>query len=545
MIENSDHSKAKPVPSQTNSAQITTAAPAVSEKTPIKKEDANPVATPRKWACTISQNKALPNAWDRDPSPSQRKDLSAKCPPEMVNVADEFCVDRYEASIFSDGQRISPFYHPSYYHSKALFNLWKTKFAEFSTPKGLSMPIPEPDLWQLSAPFKVQAVSKGGTVPNGHTNLRIAKEACEAAGKRVCSPAEWKKACRSEEDTKFPYGDKYQWNLCNVFRDTHPIQVLHTEGSSALNDPRLNMVKDGQGNPLLEKTGTRTKCASKWSDDAAYDMVGNLDEWVDDPGGTFAGGFYSRSTREGCDASISGHPASYFDYSTGVRCCRDLVTGVVKDPHEKPKIVCRPKEVVLPGIKVVPRGEWAPLPPNPDILGNMENCDNYPIEKITLHHTGDRVITKPGEGRKMAGGAVYFHLGNAEKKRGKGWGDVAYHYLVTPEGEILEGRNPAFRGDSNTRYYPNDKNHSHTPEHHLLISVVGNYEKKEQEFTAEARLAVYRVLMAGLRYYDLKPGDVIFHKDVAYTGCPGSQVIDWYKTSGRYQIANQMKLLPK
>ncbi|MFH0838263.1 MAG: peptidoglycan recognition family protein [Patescibacteria group bacterium] len=212
---------------------------------------------------------------------------------------------------------------------------------------------------------------------------------------------------------------------------------------------------------------------------------------------------------------------------------------------EKPKIVCRPKEVILPGIKVVPRSEWAPLPPNLEILGNMENCDNYPIEKITLHHTGDWVITKPGEGRKMAGADVYLHLGSAEKKRGKGWGDVAYHCLVTPEGEILEGRNPAFRGDSNTQYYPNDKNHSHTPEHHLLISVVGNYEKEEQEFTAEARLAVFRVLMASLRYYDLKPGDVIFHKDVAYTGCPGSQIIDWYKTSGRYQIANQMKLQPK
>jgi hypothetical protein len=34
------------------------------------------------------------------------------------------------------------------------------------------------------------------------------------------------------------------------------------------------------------------------------------------------GGFYARATREGCDASVSSHAKSYFDYSLGTRCCR-------------------------------------------------------------------------------------------------------------------------------------------------------------------------------------------------------------------------------
>jgi hypothetical protein len=55
-----------------------------------------------------------------------------------------------------------------------------------------------------------------------------------------------------------------------------------------------------------------------------FDMVGNLDEWVEDPEGTFAGGFYSRGTHEGCDAVISSHDFAYFDYSLGTRCCRSL-----------------------------------------------------------------------------------------------------------------------------------------------------------------------------------------------------------------------------
>ncbi|HSN99577.1 MAG TPA: hypothetical protein VLS89_14885, partial [Candidatus Nanopelagicales bacterium] len=64
-------------------------------------------------------------------------------------------------------------------------------------------------------------------------------------------------------------------------------------------------------------------CQSRWGSDAIHDMVGNLDEWVDDPDGAFAGGFYSRSTRAGCDALVTAHPRAYADYSTGVRCCRD------------------------------------------------------------------------------------------------------------------------------------------------------------------------------------------------------------------------------
>ena len=51
-------------------------------------------------------------------------------------------------------------------------------------------------------------------------------------------------------------------------------------------------------------------------------MVGNLDEWVDEDTGAFQGGFYSRSTREGCDARITVHPPQYFDYSLGARCCK-------------------------------------------------------------------------------------------------------------------------------------------------------------------------------------------------------------------------------
>jgi len=110
--------------------------------------------------------------------------------------------------------------------------------------------------------------------------------------------------------------------VCNVNRDVHPAAMLHDNASIGHLDPRLNRVRVG-GSTLLRETGASLQCRSRWGDDGIYDMVGNLDEWVDEEGGAFAGGFYARSTRSGCDAVITAHPKSYLDYSTGVRCCKD------------------------------------------------------------------------------------------------------------------------------------------------------------------------------------------------------------------------------
>jgi sulfatase modifying factor 1 len=81
-------------------------------------------------------------------------------------------------------------------------------------------------------------------------------------------------------------------------------------------------VAEPGGGPLLRRTGETPECQSRWGDAALFDMNGNLDEWVDDPKGRFVGGFFSRSTKNGCQAGVTNHPPRYFDYSTGVRCCR-------------------------------------------------------------------------------------------------------------------------------------------------------------------------------------------------------------------------------
>jgi hypothetical protein len=246
------------------------------------------------------------------------------CPEEMVAVAGRVCVDRFESTLVevTSHELLSPYYPPSVKLAAWSLGKWtEERDGEEEGSLARTMPLPPlPDFEKTT--FQMKAMSWPGSTPSGYVSGEMAKMACDAAGKRLCSEAEWVTACRGEQQTQFPYGAHYVHEACNVFREEHPAHVLHGEFSYGLSDPRLNEISfDGQ--PLLRDTGATPKCVSKWGDDAIFDMVGNLDEWIDDGDGTFVGGFYARATRSGCDARVRNHSVSYFDYSTGVRCCKD------------------------------------------------------------------------------------------------------------------------------------------------------------------------------------------------------------------------------
>jgi hypothetical protein len=247
---------------------------------------------------------------------------SGRCPSDMVDIGGRFCIDRFEASLVdaTSGRPLSPHYNPERERLKAAFTRFQRQAPTSGSALAKSTPIPPPAEWQLTEHSEPRAVAVPGVLPNGYLTGIVAERACRTAGKRLCTKAEWVTACRGQLQRKFPYGHEYAPGRCNVLRNSHPAKLLHNNASINHTDPRLNIVSDDDG-PLLRKTGANPACRSEWGSDAVYDMVGNLDEWVDDPGGMFLGGFYSRGTREGCDAQISSHPRNYYDYSLGVRCC--------------------------------------------------------------------------------------------------------------------------------------------------------------------------------------------------------------------------------
>lgn len=260
------------------------------------------------------------------PSPSfGAAALHTRCPPEMVEVKGTYCVDRYEAVLVDNAhsRRLSPYYVPSLTDTRRAYDRYRLLRLETGTDRGRTLPVPAPPDWQLVEAFEPRALVRPNQIPNGYVTGNQAALACKNAGKRLCSAAEWITACRGERDQQFPYGSRYENGLCNVFREAHPAQVLYGDPSIHHRDPRLNTVQVGD-QPLLRTTGALPRCRSEWGGDAIYDMVGNLDEWVDDEKGAFLGGFFARSTREGCLARVSVHPPGYSDYSLGVRCCRSL-----------------------------------------------------------------------------------------------------------------------------------------------------------------------------------------------------------------------------
>jgi hypothetical protein len=243
--------------------------------------------------------------------------VSSGCPPEMVSIRGQFCIDRYEASLVDAHERaLSPYYPPSHDELLHVLSVFRNVTPRRAAPR---LPLP-PDFSQTES-FEPRARSAPAMIPSGYMSGVVARRACDNAGKRLCKPDEWTMACKGQRATKFPYGDSYAEGVCNVFREAHPAVVLYGDASKNHLDPRLNLAEGAQG-PLLRKTGATRECRSEWGPDAVYDMVGNLDEWVDDEQGAFQGGFYARATREGCDARIGVHPPPYFDYSLGVRCCR-------------------------------------------------------------------------------------------------------------------------------------------------------------------------------------------------------------------------------
>lgn len=270
----------------------------------------------------------LPDGGDVAPAPrppmlGEPMGRGGLCPPEMVSIAAEFCIDRYEASLVdtATGRELSPYYPPDKALAVATFRRFSRLAPQAPTLEFSGLDVPLLPAWQSSGRFSAKATSRRGVVPSSYLSGLTAQIACEAAGKRVCSRDEWLKACRGQEQRKFPYGDSYIHGQCNVFREAHPAVLLHGNASIYHHDPRLNTLAPN-GKPLLRSTGSTPECGSSWGDDAVYDMVGNLDEWVDDVAGAFQGGFYARSTREGCDARISSHAPAYYDYSLGTRCCR-------------------------------------------------------------------------------------------------------------------------------------------------------------------------------------------------------------------------------
>jgi hypothetical protein len=132
----------------------------------------------------------------------------------------------------------------------------------YEASAGVACPFPDPGtseetVLDLNDPA-CGAVSRPQVMPWRHVTQLDAQRACSNAGKRLLTPDEWYKAALGTPD---PSGS-YTEDACNVARN-------RADGAA--------------------KTGDGMRCVS---DAGAYDMIGNVWEWVD---GTVASGTFDGS----------------------------------------------------------------------------------------------------------------------------------------------------------------------------------------------------------------------------------------------------------
>ena len=234
-------------------------------------------------------------AADAAPDAFLLMDAPPRCPADMALVLNSVCIDRWEAALVQ-------------MHPGGVEKAW----SPYRSIKDAKRP--------------VRALSKAGQMPQGHISGIEGEQACQASGKRLCTAPEWEAACRGPKGTDYPYGSARKNKTCNDDgRPLHPV----AEVTKRLGLPADRMWYEGMDHPhinqldnTLRKAGERSECTNAIG---TYDMVGNLHEWIEDPAGTFRGGFYmdTQINGEGCNYATTAHSKKYHDYSTGFRCCMD------------------------------------------------------------------------------------------------------------------------------------------------------------------------------------------------------------------------------
>ncbi len=240
----------------------------------------------------------------------------AKCPPDAVK-AGSVCMDKYEVSVWQIPATNKALIKKVQNGTATLANLTAGGATQISLSTSCSPAFPAtfPQNGQLTAPL--YAVSIPGVIPTGCITWFQAQQACLNSRKRLPSNVEWQGAVAGTPDP----GPDNGTTDCNTGNVVEPVN-----------------------------TGSRSSCVSYWG---AYDMVGNVEEWVADwaplsttcpmwgtfsndlqcfagantaanngPGALTRGGNFASSSTAGPLAVEAGIPPSGWGNFFGFRCAR-------------------------------------------------------------------------------------------------------------------------------------------------------------------------------------------------------------------------------
>lgn len=139
----------------------------------------------------------------------------------------------------------------------------------------------------------------------------------------------------------------------------------------------------------------------------------------------------------------------------------------------------------------------------------------HKIEFITIHHTATTQKPAMPIATKMSNLQAF---SQREDKLDTGkvkpaWFDIPYHYYIAADGQIAEGREIEYAGDTNTEYDPTG---------HALVVIEGSFNT--DELKAEQIQSLKAIVKWLAKKYRLNGDKIKGHRDYAETECPGGNV---------------------
>lgn len=172
---------------------------------------------------------------------------------------------------------------------------------------------------------------------------------------------------------------------------------------------------------------------------------------------------------------------------------------------------CRPNAagpLAPTGIGFLPRAAWGASPP-------VLPMKAHTPDRITIHHTATRQGAARSLSEKLRALQQFSQREDslADGRRKRQWADIPYHLYVAVDGEVGEGREWQYVGDSNTPYDPTG---------HFLIVLEGSFDT--DTLTTAQRRSLDALVLAAARRWRIAAERIGGHRDYAQTRCPGRNV---------------------
>ncbi|MCB9662736.1 MAG: thioredoxin domain-containing protein [Alphaproteobacteria bacterium] len=159
-------------------------------------------------------------------------------------------------------------------------------------------------------------------IPATRMSWFAAHDACEAAGKRLCTEAEWVTACQGAVAVDDDHDGQTADDL--IEGNAYPYGDFHAPGRCWEDHRDPPGLPEGQATPWRPVyTGELPGCVTP---DGVYDLTGNVEEWVGTTEGEavlLGGAFDTPDDKARCYRRNDTFGAGFANLRTGFRCCKD------------------------------------------------------------------------------------------------------------------------------------------------------------------------------------------------------------------------------